>query len=231
MACAARSAARTEKTQLDVCIGRNGEHVGQLTYVKDGAREYSAFNYADGWFRNKERFTVSPDLELASGHQVRRAPTHDDSRFFFALADTAPDAWGRRIVARAHAKARKNNPDLKALTELDYLCAADDFRRVGALRLRDAQDAVLRTVEQGQRATPPLLELEHMVNASRAVERGQESAEDLAYLQGKGTSLGGMRPKCTVLDEDGTLALGKFPSEGADRNVTRGEVLALHLAQ
>jgi serine/threonine-protein kinase HipA len=40
-----------------------------------------------------------------------------------------------------------------------------------------------------------------------------------------------MRPKCTVLEEDGSLALGKFPSVNDARNVTRAEVLALRLAQ
>ena len=67
--------------------------------------------------------------------------------------------------------------------------------------------------------------------ASHAVELSQENTEDLKYLQGKGTSLGGMRPKCTLLDTDGTLALGKFPSAQDERSVTRGEVLALRLAK
>ena len=40
-----------------------------------------------------------------------------------------------------------------------------------------------------------------------------------------------MRPKCTVVDADGTLALGKFPSLQDQRQVERGEVLALRLAQ
>lgn len=40
-----------------------------------------------------------------------------------------------------------------------------------------------------------------------------------------------MRPKCTVVDEDGWLAIGKFPSVGDARSVTRGEVLALRLAR
>jgi serine/threonine-protein kinase HipA len=75
-----------------------------------------------------------------------------------------------------------------------------------------------------------LIELERVFLASRAVERGDETAEDLRYLQGKGTSLGGMRPKCTLVDEDGRLAIGKFPSVGDARSVTRGEVLALKLA-
>lgn len=75
-----------------------------------------------------------------------------------------------------------------------------------------------------------MIELGRIYRASRAVERGQETVEDLRYLQGKGTSLGGLRPKCTVLDESGRLALSKFPSVGDTRSVTRGEVLALKLA-
>jgi serine/threonine-protein kinase HipA len=39
-----------------------------------------------------------------------------------------------------------------------------------------------------------------------------------------------MRPKCSTLDEDGHLAIGKFPSVGDDRAVTKAEVLALKLA-
>ena len=40
-----------------------------------------------------------------------------------------------------------------------------------------------------------------------------------------------MRPKCTVLDETGHLAIGKFPSIADSMNVTRAEVLALRLAR
>jgi serine/threonine-protein kinase HipA len=113
---------------------------------------------------------------------------------------------------------------------MDYLLAVDDFSRVGALRLRDSDARWHRTAEAGRRSTPPLIELERIFQASRALERGQETTEDLRYLQGKGTSLGGMRPKCTMVDEDGWLAIGKFPSVGDTRSVTRGEVLALKLA-
>ena len=220
-----------QKIQLDVCIGKEGLPVGELAYVRDGSREYSVFAYSQDWLRHPVHFAVSPDLALAPGHQVRKPPTKDDTRFFLALADTEPDAWGRRVIARAHAKERKKDPSLKALTELDYLCAVDDFSRIGALRLRNDKGDFLRTVEQGMRATAPLLELEPIYEASRAVERSQESAQDLRYLLGKGTSLGGMRPKCTVLDDDGTLALGKFPSVKDERSITRGEVLALRLAR
>lgn len=219
------------KVELDVRLGRAALPVGKLVYLKDGPREFSQFAYREEWLADAQTFNVSPDLARTAGYQVRKAPTKDDSCFFLALADTEPDTWGRRVIARAHAKERKNNPTLKALTELDYLCAVDDFSRIGALRLRNADKAYLRSADEGQRSTPPLLELSRMLTASRAVELSQETVEDLKYLQGKGTSLGGMRPKCTVLDADGSLALGKFPSVKDERSVTRAEVLALRLAR
>ena len=62
------------------------------------------------------------------------------------------------------------------------------------------------------------------------MEAGKETEEDLRYLRGSETSLGGMRPKATVIDRDGFLAIGKVPSIKDDWSVTRGEVLALRLA-
>lgn len=223
-----RAAGRPQR--VDICVGKTGTLVGQLAHARQGQREFSTFAYDPQWLADPERFEVSPDLPLVPGFQARRATGKADPVFHLALTDTAPDAWGRRVIARAHAKERQRNPQLPALTELDYLAAVDDFSRVGALRLRDNQGGFLRSVDEGRRATPPLVELDRIYSASRAVERSQETAEDLKYLQGKGTSLGGMRPKCTVLDEHGQLAIGKFPSQGDERSITRGEVLALRLA-
>lgn len=224
------TAAQSMRQQVEVCVGSAGMPVGSLTYVKQGRRENSAIAYGNAWLANPARFAISADLPLASGYQTRKAASAHDSVFHGAIADTTPDAWGRRVIARDHAKRRKSEPRLAALTEMDYLLAVDDFSRVGALRLRDATGRYWRTVEEGRRSTPPLIELERLFHASRAVERGEETTEDLRYLQGKGTSLGGMRPKCTLIDEDGWLAIGKFPSVGDTRSVTRGEVLALRLA-
>ncbi|ATE59795.1 type II toxin-antitoxin system HipA family toxin [Thauera sinica] len=218
------------RRQLQLCIGKAGLPVGSLVYVRQGRRENSAFAYDQGWLASPACFNVSADLQLMPGHQPHKAASPHDSVFHGAIADTAPDAWGRRVIARDHARRRKDDPKLPALTELDYLLAVDDFSRVGALRMRGPDGTWHRTVAAGRRSTPPLIELERVFQASRAVERGQETAEDLRYLQGKGTSLGGMRPKCTMVAEDGRLAIGKFPSVGDTRSVTRGEVLALKLA-
>ena len=220
-----------QRTQLDVFLGKVEKPLGRLIFVKDGQREFSQFAYSDDWLSDAQFFDVSPDLNRQSGYQLRKPPTKNDTCFFLALADTEPDAWGRRVIARAHAKARAKDASLRPLTEANYLACVDDFSRVGALRLRDESGHYLRSVADGARSTPAFLELEKILFASRAVEVSRETAEDLAYLQGKGTSLGGMRPKCTILDSDGALSLGKFPSVNDERSVTRGEVLALRLAQ
>lgn len=219
------------RRQLDVFLGKSEQAVGRLIFAKDGQREFSQFAYNEAWLLDGQYFDISTDLNRQTGYQLRKPPTPNDSCFFLALADTEPDAWGRRVIARAHAKARAQDASLGPLTELDYLAAVDDFSRIGALRLCDENGNYLRKAADGARSTPAFLELEKILLASRAVEMSQETAQDLAYLQGKGTSLGGMRPKCTLLDVDGALSLGKFPSVNDERAVTQGEVLALRLAR
>ena len=219
------------RTQMDVFLGKVKKPVGRLIFVKDGQREFSQFAYSDDWLADAQFFDISPDLNRQSGYQLRKPPTKNETCFFLALADTEPDAWGRRVIARAHAKARAKDASLGPLTEADYLACVDDFSRVGALRLQDENGRYLRSVADGARSTPAFLELEKILLASRAVELSKETTEDLAYLQGKGTSLGGMRPKCTILDSDGALSLGKFSSVNDERSIPRGEVLALRLAQ
>jgi serine/threonine-protein kinase HipA len=131
------------------------------------------------------------------------------------------------VITRAAGGAQDHQP----LTSIDFLLAVDDVSRVGALRFQDEEGVLKRVTIQGQRTAPPLIELSTMMTASRAVENNTETAEDLAYLRGRGTSLAGLRPKCTVIDADGALSIGKFPSIADERAVTKGEVLAMQLAK
>lgn len=225
------------RRDVRVALGESAIALGMLTHAKEGRREHATFAYDASWLKDAaNRFAISPDLPLVSGNQFRKAPSKDDSIFHFAFADTEPDGWGCRVIARDHAKRRRAElgtrlEPVAELIELDYLLGVDDISRIGALRLVDAQTGdFLRTPEAGGRGTPALLELGQLMAASRAVELNEETEADLRYLRGRGTSLGGIRPKCSVVDEDGHLAIGKFPSVGDDRSVTRGEVLALHLA-
>ncbi len=211
----------SKRQDLEVHLGSRGQIVGRL-HLGNGKR--SAFSYDERWLQDSRFFTLSPDLEPVLGVQ------HPQAVFFRALEDTAPDSWGERVIRRAHAKLRENDRETPALAPIDFIMWVDDEARVGALRLFDPQGKVYLRSGRTLGHVPPLVELDRVVQAARALEEGTESAQDLQYLLGQGTSLGGARPKSTVRDTDGSLALGKFPSQVDQRDVIRGEVLAMHLA-
>lgn len=116
------------------------------------------------------------------------------------------------------------------MAPVDFLLWVDDEARLGALRLFDPETQTYLHNGQAQRHIPPLVELDQVLRAAHALEAGTEVEQDLRYLLGNGTSLGGARPKSSVRDLDGALALGKFPSQADQRDVIRGEVLAMQLA-
>lgn len=222
--------------RIQVCIGEALTPVGILLYETSGNRESCKFIYHSEWLASAERFRLSPDLPLQAG-MMFHPKVRDGSVFFDCFADTEPDGWARQVILRDHAKRRKqaqehaSSPRYSLLNSLDYLLAVDDISRVGALRLLDEHGTPQRSHDNTERGVPPLIDLGKIYRASLAVERDDATAADLAYLRGKGTSLGGMRPKCTVIDHDGSLCIGKFPSIGDERAVTKGEILALLLAE
>jgi serine/threonine-protein kinase HipA len=224
------------KRTIKVFVGEEAGWAGTLHYEAVGSRERSAFAYAEPWLNSAARFALAPTLPLVAGPQFHRK-VPNGSVFHGAFADTEPDGWARRVILRDHAKRRQaarqagEAPEAAHLQAMDFLLAVDDSSRVGALRFQDEAEVFCRATEPGRRTAPPLIELHQLLNATRAVETESETAADLAYLRGRGTSLGGMRPKCTVVDEDGRLAVGKFPSVKDERAVTKGEVLAMELAR
>ena len=221
--------------RLDVLIGDT--LVGHLRYTHEGRREHAAFEYASAWLSAATRYEIDPTLPLVTGPQYApHAKAPDASRFHGAIADTEPDGWARRVIRRDHAKRRQaakaRGEELEPIVNaVDFLLAVDDHARVGALRFRDEAGVCQRAQEPSQRTAPPLLELPDLLRATQAVEHQTDTLADLEYLRGRGTSLGGMRPKCSVRDEAWGLCIGKFPSVTDERPVTKGEVLALHLAR
>lgn len=220
---------------LDVLLGDTP--VGQLRFTHDGRRQHAAFEYAAHWLTSQHRYAIDPLLPLVAGQQFTpHAKDQSVSPFSGTIADTEPDGWARRVIRRDHAKqrqlAKERGQDIEPIiTALDFLLAVDDQARVGALRFRDEQGICQRATVPGQRTAPPRVELRDLFNATRSVEQNTETLSDLEYLRGRGTSLGGMRPKCSIRDEAWGLCIVKFPSVTDERACTKGEVLALHLAR
>lgn len=211
------------KTVVGIYIGYPPIRVGEMHFVADRGKEASSFAYDDTWLARSGRFPIDPYLPLGPGHAQPGA----GSVFFGCFADSEPDGWGRMVIKRDRA-IRK----VAAVgSSLDYLLEVHDESRVGALRFSiDSGATFLADPGPDSRTAPPLIALKDLLRAANAIEKRTDTARDLRLLLDRGSPLGGMRPKCTIMDDDGHLAIGKFPSATDERDVVRGEVLALQLA-
>lgn len=68
------------------------------------------------------------------------------------------------------------------------------------------------------------------MNAADAIHNDTETADDVSFLLGAGSPLGGARLKSAVRLEDDRLALAKFPKPDDARDIGAGEALAMKLA-
>lgn len=145
-----------------------------------------------------------------------------------ALADAAPDRWGRNLIMRRiQAAARESQATMPTITEVDYLCGVSDLTRQGALRVR-AKGANAFLAEGVD--VPRLVELPALLAAAQAVASDSDDLDAVKLLLAAGSaSLGGARPKASVRTGD-KLALAKFPHQADEWNVMAWEATMLDLA-
>ena len=179
-----------------------------------------SFEYAPEWLGRAGAFAIDP-----TALPLRAGPHHGPS-LFGAMQDCGPDRWGRVLIERA---VRKRVLDRKPYQDLDYVLALDDASRIGALRFR--ADAGSPFLAAGHGKIPPVVQLAALLNAAAAVHGETETAQDLRYLLGQGSPLGGARPKSAIALRDGRLAIAKFPKPDDTRDIAAGEILALALAR
>jgi len=216
---------------LRVCLGEAAVEVGILRFESQGDRQFSSFQYATAWLENPRRFAISPSMPLAANQYFYRSDGARSSPLPPALADTTPDSWGRNIIRR---DLRDNGGRRSAVTELDYLISVNDFSRLGALRVKLDRDdsSFLAANPVGRHDVPPLLELNDLGRTIADLERRNPiTAAALRRLRQVGSSLGGARPKCSVVDADGSLLVAKFTSRMDESNIEIAEVLTLALAE
>lgn len=210
---------------LEVFIDDNGVAclVGRFHYLAKRRDQSSVFEYAHEWLNRPQAFALDP-ANLPLGQQPFYTSS-SKSALPGALRDAAPDRWGRQLARRAFRKTGEK----RTLSEVDYLLSIDDRTRIGALQFRRKGEEGLEPGTRPRRV-PPLIRLPELINAADAVGSGTETAEDLKILLNEGSPLGGARPKSAVIDDDGRLAIAKFPTQDDDRSIPHGEVLAMTLA-
>lgn len=69
-----------------------------------------------------------------------------------------------------------------------------------------------------------------LLQISDRILRNEETDEDLQIFLAPGSSLGGARPKASVVDQHGNLCVAKFPQETDDYCMQTWEEIALRLA-
>ncbi|MCX6896768.1 MAG: HipA domain-containing protein, partial [Verrucomicrobia bacterium] len=179
-----------------------------------------SFEYDAGWLQRPDAFAIDPtSLPLQRG-------VHHGAALFGAIQDCGPDRWGRVLIERA---VRKKVLPQKPYHEIDYVLALDDASRIGALRFR--LDAASPFLAAASGKLPPLVRLNTLLHATDAIHSETETAQDLRFLLGAGSPLGGARPKSAVSLADDRIAIAKFPKPDDTRNIAAGEILALTLAQ
>lgn len=98
------------------------------------------------------------------------------------------------------------------------------------MRLHPIGESVTDT-EAGKRRLPVYTDLVGLSRAVAAFESREESLGQLLQLLFSATALGGSRPKCTWMQQDGQLAVARFPSIHDPMDLNRAEVLTARLAK
>src|ERR1039458_3671099 len=200
--------------------------VGRLWARMRKDRESATFEYDQSWLAHPDRFSLEPALKLGPG------PFHtpSDKPLFGAIGDSAPDRWGRALMRRTERRrAEREGGAPRSLQEIDFLLLVDDEARQGALRLAE-QEGGRFVREEGVKRIPPLIELPALLAAAEHVMEDKDTEGDLRLLFAPRASLGGARPKASVVEKDGHLAIAKFPRRDDETNTVAWEAVALTLA-
>ena len=206
--------------------------MGTLFATPARGKEIFSFEYDQNWIKSPHAQILDPSLSLLGGPQY--APASQDN--FGVFLDSCPDRWGRLLMQRREAQlAREENRRERKLLESDYLLGVHDSHRMGGLRYRKSKDGPFLDDNQ-YLASPPWTSLRELEQVSLNLER-DDATDDPNYskwlkmLMAPGSSLGGARPKASVLDDKGTLWIAKFPSRRDDDDVGAWEEVAHVLAR
>lgn len=207
------------------------KNFGVLKIIPAKNKEIFSFEYDQDWLNNSFYSFLDPDLKLYKGNQFL---TNEKPNFGIFL-DSSPDRWGRLLMRRRESiLSRKENRKEKLLLESDYLLGVFDEYRMGGIRFKENLNSDFMNNDR-KLASPPWSSLRELEYASSKVEN-ENFIEDDEYLKwlnmliSPGSSLGGARPKASVLDKKNHLWIAKFPSNNDIKDIGAWEMVANELA-
>lgn len=195
--------------------------------VIKGGETYS-FEYDADWLvRNKMKVSLDPQLQPFTGRQF---PT--GKNIFGIFADASPDRWGRVLMnKRERIIAGKEGRKPRKLYDSDYLLGVYDETRMGGIRFKLDVDGPFLSDDK-ENGVPPWAYLRTLEEAARNYENDETGITDqwINQLIKPGSSLGGARPKATVIDTQGRLWIAKFPSKNDESDTGAWEKVVHDLA-
>lgn len=196
--------------------------------VIKGGETYS-FEYDVEWLtKNKLSISLDPELQPFIGRQFPLG-----KGIFGLFSDASPDRWGRLLMnKRERLLAEKEGRKPRKLYDSDYLLGVYDETRMGGIRFKLNQDGTFLSDDK-ETAAPPWTSLRTLEEASRNFEKDENGITEkwLNQLIKPGSSLGGARPKATVVDTNGQLWIAKFPSKNDESDTGAWEKVVHDLAK
>jgi serine/threonine-protein kinase HipA len=207
--------------------------MGYLTSQRVRGKEVFSFEYSETWVKNQNPILLlDPNLGFYKGKQF----LPEEKNNFGIFLDSSPDRWGRLLMRRRESwQAKLEGRNEKTLLESDFLLGVFDGHRMGGIRFKLHEDGPFLN-DQKNMATPPWTSLRELEYASLQLER-EDAINDSEYTQwlniliNPGSSLGGARPKASVMDDQGNLWIAKFPSSHDEKNTGAWEIVLHDLAK
>lgn len=196
--------------------------IGELSYESLRGSDSYGFCYKDEWLKDYGGLFLSDDLNNYLGQQYT-APGKD---IFGCFSDALPDRWGRTLInRREQILAKEEKRPVRRLSSFDYLIGIEDFSRMGAFRFKESMNGEYINASEVLRIPlPPLTDIRELIAASSEIEKSEDEnrlpeMRWIAQLVQPGSSLGGARPKASVIDKNRILYIAKFPSRKDDYDV------------
>ena len=193
-----------------------------------GGESYS-FEYDREWLKKTElKITLDPELMPYTGRQYPFGKA-----IFGLFSDSSPDRWGRVLMnKRERILAEKEGRKPSKLYDSDYLLGVYDETRMGGIRFK-AEPVGVFLSDDKETAAPPWTSLRTLEEASRNFENDDTALSEkwLNQLIRPGSSLGGARPKATVIDPKEQLWIAKFPSKNDENDTGAWEMVTHDLAE
>lgn len=211
----------------------NDDLMGMLYAEKIRGKEVFSFEYSKNWLANNSSLQLDPDLNYFTGLQY----LFDEEKPNFGMfLDSSPDRWGRVLLLRKEAAlARKEKREKRQLFESDFLLGVYDGHRMGALRFKEKVDGAFISNAK-ELASPPWTSIRELEQISLKLEEDEvydhpEYLQWLNMLVAPGSSLGGARPKASIIDPNEQLWIAKFPSKNDEFDSGAWEMIVCQLAR